>query len=172
MNPPAGSALLSGLLPPGIRPGGRARLLRAEEGGRAGADTVPSRGRVLIVEDEYFVALDAEDALSAAGFTVVGMAATADEAIGLAEAERPDVVLMDIRLAGPRDGIYAAAEIRRRFGIPSLFATAHADAATRARGEGAAAPLGWLTKPYTQRELAEAMAAAMTRAGRGPAGTA
>lgn len=172
MNTQEGSAAVSGLLPQGFRPGRRARPVRAQEDGRAGADAARPRGRVLIVEDEYFVALDTEDALSAAGFTVVGMAATADEAIALAGAERPDVVLMDIRLAGPRDGIAAAAEIRRRFGIPSLFATAHADAATRARGDGAATPLGWLAKPYTQREVVEAMAAAMARAGRGPAGAA
>ncbi|MFC7610451.1 response regulator [Teichococcus aestuarii] len=100
----------------------------------------PSRGRVLVVEDEYFVALYAEDALASAGFEVVGVAATAEEAVEIARAERPDLVLMDIRLTGARDGISAAAEIRSSLGIPSLFATAHSDAATRARGEGAAAP--------------------------------
>ena len=97
---------------------GRSRAARSQEDGRAGTGTSASRGRVLIVEDEYFVALDAEDALSSAGFMVVGISATAEEAIEKAAAEAPDIVLMDIRLAGPRDGIDAAAEIRRRLRKP------------------------------------------------------
>jgi CheY-like chemotaxis protein len=152
---------------PGPPPGDRMRAVRAQEDGPAGASLAPSRGRILIVEDEYFVALDAEDALTAAGFTVVGVAASAEEAVEIAAAEVPDLVLMDIRLAGPRDGIAAATEIRSRLGIPSLFATAHSDAATRARGDAAASPLGWLTKPYTQSAVAAAVGEAVTRARRG-----
>jgi DNA-binding response OmpR family regulator len=144
--------------------------VRAQEGAEAGPAASPARGRILIVEDEYFVALDAENALSDAGFTVVGIAATAEEAVEMAEAERPEVVLMDIRLVGARDGIDAAAEIRRRLGISSLFATAHSDVNTRARGDGAAVPLGWLTKPYTPAELVAAITAAVARARRGAAG--
>ena len=135
---------------------------RIHDESRSGTDA-PPRGRVLVVEDEYFVALAAEEALAAAGFEVVGVAATAEEAVEIARAERPDLVLMDIRLAGVRDGIDAAAEIRSGLGIPSLFATAHSDAATRARGEGAAAPMGWLTKPYAPTELAAAVAAALAK---------
>jgi CheY-like chemotaxis protein len=137
--------------------------LRAQDEGRSGTAALPPRGRVLVVEDEYFVALDAEDALASAGFEVVGIATTAAEAVEIAQAKRPDLVLMDIRLAGARDGIDAAAEIRGRLGIPSLFATAHSDAATRARGEGAAAPLGWLRKPYARTELAAAVGTALAK---------
>jgi two-component system, response regulator PdtaR len=79
-------------------------------------------GRVSIVEDEYFVALVSEDALSAAGF-VVGVAATAEEAIAVAGSQQPNVVLMDVRVACQRNGIDAAAEILERYGIPSVFAT-------------------------------------------------
>ena len=136
--------------------------LRIQDDGHSGTGA-PPRGRVLVVDDEYFVALDAEEALAAAGFEVVGVATTAEEAVEIARAERPHLVLMDIRLAGVRDGIDAAAEIRGRLGIPSLFATAHSDAATRARGEGAAAPVGWLTKPYAPTELATAVASALAR---------
>lgn len=137
----------------------------ANTGANAGANAGPStsRGRILVVEDEYFVALSAEDALSAAGFTVVGIATTADEAATMAASERPDLVLMDVRLAGSRDGIDAAAEILARLSIPSLFATAHSDAATRARGNAAAFPLGWLSKPYTPGEVAAAVTEAMSR---------
>ncbi|SDC47636.1 Response regulator receiver domain-containing protein [Belnapia rosea] len=147
---------------PGLSPSGWPFSLRAQDEGRSGTGA-PPRGRVLVVEDEYFVALAAEDALASAGFEVVGVAATAEEAVEIAGTERPDLVLMDIRLAGARDGIDAASEIRGRLGIPSLFATAHSDAATRARGEGAAAPLGWLTKPYAPTELTAAVAAALAK---------
>jgi DNA-binding NarL/FixJ family response regulator len=122
---------------------------------------------VLVVEDEYFVALASEDALAEAGFEVVGVATTAEEAVALAGAERPDVVLMDIRLAGgPRDGVDAAAEILARFGIPSLFATAHADPGTWERGERTARPLGWLGKPFAADELVAAVDAALAEARR------
>nr|WP_255574970.1 response regulator [Caldovatus aquaticus] len=122
----------------------------------------------MIVEDEYFVALASEDTLTEAGFAVVGVAATAEDAVAIAAAERPDMVLMDIRLApgGARDGIDAAAEILARFGIPSLFATAYADLPTRSRGEQAARPLGWLIKPYAAEDLVAAVAAAVAEARR------
>jgi CheY-like chemotaxis protein len=145
---------------------GWAQVVRSQDDGRSGANIPLSRGRILIVEDEYFISLDAEDALSSAGYTVVGIATTAAEAVEMAEAERPDMVLMDIRLDGSRDGIDAAAEILSRLGIPSLFATAHADAGTRARGDNAASPLGWLSKPYTHEEVAAAVAAAVSEARR------
>ncbi|HEX4571236.1 MAG TPA: response regulator, partial [Dongiaceae bacterium] len=74
-------------------------------------------------------------------------APSAEEAIALAQAEHPLLILMDIRLAGARDGIDAALEIFRSLGIRCIFATAHADPVTRARAEPAA-PLGWLPKPY------------------------
>lgn len=164
------TAFASDLFQPHVLRVARGASVRSQEDGRTGPGASSSRGRVLIVEDEYFVALDAEDALSAAGFTVVGVATTAEEAAKMAAAGRPDIVLMDIRLAGSRDGIDAAAEIRSRLGIPSLFATAHSDAATRSRGDTAASPLGWLSKPYTHREITAAVAAAITKARRGGTG--
>jgi CheY-like chemotaxis protein len=103
---------------------------------------------VLIVEDEYFVASELEYSLLAAGFAVCGIAASADEALSLALSEHPELVLMDIRLLGPRDGIAAAIDIYQQTGIRSIFATAHVDEQTKARAEPAA-PLGWIAKPYT-----------------------
>jgi CheY-like chemotaxis protein len=60
---------------------------------------------------------------------VVGIAASADEAVTFAESERPALVLMDVRLIGPRGGVYDAEEIRRRFGI-GIFVTANSDPRT------------------------------------------
>jgi DNA-binding NarL/FixJ family response regulator len=108
---------------------------------------------VLIVEDEYLVALQSEIALRDAGFEIVGIASAADEAVEVARSERPNVVIMDVRLIGDRDGIDAALEIYRATGIRCIFATAHSDPETRRRAH-AAEPLGWLPKPYTPDQLA------------------
>ena len=107
---------------------------------------------MLVVEDDFLVAGELEHWLSHAGFEVVGPATTADEAVNLAREAKPDVVVMDIRLAGSRDGVDAAIEIYRSLGIRSVFATAQSDARTRARGEEAN-PLAWVAKPYSPAGL-------------------
>ena len=121
-----------------------------------------ARPKVLIVEDEFLVALDAEDALTRAGFDVVGLARSAEEAISLAAAHAPVLAVMDIRLVGPRDGVSAALELYQRFNIRSVFATAHDDAGTRARA-AEAEPFGWLRKPYSSLALIEAVRQAVNQ---------
>ncbi len=108
--------------------------------------------RVLIVEDNYFVAHQCRSALLDAGYDVVDVVITADDAVRAAMDRRPELVLMDIYLPGKRDGIDAAVEIFQRFGIRSVFASALADAAVKARAESAQ-PLGWLAKPFNDRKL-------------------
>ena len=121
----------------------------------SGADKSPEAiSRILIVEDDFLVASQAETALQDAGFDVTGIAATAEEAIALAQTSKPSLVVMDIRLAGKRDGIDTAIELFREQGIRCIFATAHTDRQVRERGE-IASPLGWLQKPYTMRSLVE-----------------
>jgi len=90
----------------------------------------------------------------------VAPAATAEEAIKLAETARPNLVLMDIRLADDSDGVTAAVEIRQRFDIPSLFVSAHADPVARKRAV-AARPSGFIEKPFTPESLALAIEAAL-----------
>lgn len=110
--------------------------------------------RILLVEDDYFVALEVEHHLRASGFDVVGVVTTAEEAIRKAESEQPDLAVMDIRLAGARDGVDAAIELFTKFGIRSIFASAHGDPETRKRAE-AANPAGWLSKPYLPESLVD-----------------
>src|SRR5918911_1311403 len=110
------------------------------------------RHRILIVEDDYLVALQFENALTEAGYDVVDIASTAEEAVQIVPDYRPELVLMDVRLAGPRDGIQAAAEIFDRFGIRSIFVSAFSDPATRARADRAN-PIAWLPKPVADRKL-------------------
>ena len=123
---------------------------------RDGGSGAPTPIRVLIVEDDYFVGLVVENHLRDAGFEVVGIAGTAEEALKFAADMNPAITIMDIRLAGNRDGIDAAIELFSRFSIRSIFATAHSDLETRRRAEPAQ-PLGWLTKPYSPEEVASAI---------------
>jgi CheY-like chemotaxis protein len=108
--------------------------------------------RVLLVEDDFLIASLTEDALSAAGYTLIPTATTAMEAIRLALSERPNIILMDIRLAGARDGIFAATEIYRQTGIRCIYTTAHTDEATKQRA-APTRPAGWLAKPYNHTDL-------------------
>src|SRR5215475_8318597 len=80
--------------------------------------------RILVAEDDLFVGVQYEDALSEAGFEVLDIATTAKEVIEIAQDQKPVLAIMDIRLAGSPDGVEAALEIHRRFGIRSIFATA------------------------------------------------
>ena len=113
--------------------------------------------RILIVEDEILIALDLRSLVEESGHVVVGIVESADYATATATRQRPDVVLMDIALAGPRDGIDAALELRAlelraRLDNPSLFVSAHPDLSLRRRAE-AAKPVGFLTKPVDEHVL-------------------
>ena len=122
-----------------------------------GEGAVPRATRILIVEDEVFVAMDAEAILRSAGYEVVGTAASADDAVAKAGRLAPDLVLMDIRLNGRRDGIDAAVEIMQKFKLPVIFVTANVDPVTDARALQAK-PLAVVSKPFTTASLLAAVA--------------
>lgn len=133
--------------------------LRAPEG-EGGSLSPETTRRILIVEDEYFVGLDIERWLIGAGHRIVGIATSAREAVALATAHRPELIIMDIHLVGSSmDGVAAAKEIFATTGIRSLFASAYTDPEVRGRA-AAARPLGWLPKPFGRLELLRALAAA------------
>jgi DNA-binding NarL/FixJ family response regulator len=127
---------------------------RDETAGGAKQSGLPAR--VLIVEDDYLIAMQMEAALSDAGFDVTGVASSAEEALELAAARRPALAVMDVRLGGRRDGIDAALELFGSQGIRCVFATAHYDARVRARAQPAA-PLAWVPKPYAMPALVGAV---------------
>jgi two-component system, response regulator PdtaR len=104
--------------------------------------------RILIVEDEPIIALNTQADLEAAGHAVIGIAMTSREAFALAESGRPDLVLMDVRLA-EGNGVEAARAIYTHLGIFSLFATSYVEKPASAGN----AALGCLQKPYDQRSL-------------------
>jgi len=125
-----------------------------------GTEDVQGSRRVLVVEDDFLIAMQTEIALTAAGFEVVGPSTTAEEAVALAGETQPTLAVMDIRLASARDGIDAARQLYEDFAIRCIFATAHDDAHTRGRAEPYA-PLGWLPKPYTMASLIAVVAEAL-----------
>jgi DNA-binding NarL/FixJ family response regulator len=116
--------------------------------------------RILIVEDDVLIASEMEAALAEDGFEIIGIASTGKEAFQLVEAQSPMLVVMDIRLAGDRDGIDTALELFRLHGVRCIFASAHSDDDTRRRA-APAAPLGWLQKPYTMASLTAMVRAAL-----------
>lgn len=114
------------------------------------------RARILVCEDEIFIALAEVDLLERHGYEVVGTVDTLEDALDTCERQRPDLVLLDIRLRGRGDGVEAAKEIRRRFRIPFIFVTAHCNDVTSQRA-AAAEPAGYVAKPYNEGELLTAV---------------
>jgi DNA-binding NarL/FixJ family response regulator len=110
----------------------------------------------LVVEDDFLVGSQIEVALIDAGFEVVGVAQSAEEALSFAAEAKPQIVIMDIRLSGPVDGVETAIELYKARGIRCVFATAHSDSEVRRRAKSAN-PLGWIQKPYSMRALLEAV---------------
>jgi len=130
----------------------------AAEGGASGTQSDDSE-RILIVEDDLLIASQMEAALTDAGFQIAGTASTGKEALQVAHAQSPKLVVMDIRLAD-RDGIDTALELFRSHGIRCIFASAYSDQEAQRRA-APAAPLGWLQKPYTMAALTAMVRAAV-----------
>src|SRR5512143_94216 len=128
----------------------------------AEGNTVRQKLRILLVEDEAITAMHAELLLTGLGFEVCATATTGPAAVAAVARHRPDLVLMDIRLADDTDGIDAAAEIGERFGTPVVYMTAHSDAATVRRAESTR-PLGFITKPYSREQLKTTLTQAVAR---------
>jgi PAS domain S-box-containing protein len=107
---------------------------------------------VFIVEDEAIVAEDLRGTLEKLGYSITGIAATGESAVRKIRETRPDLVLMDIHLAGKMDGIETAQEIRAWPKIPVIYLTAHADDESLRRAK-VTEPYGYVLKPYDEREL-------------------
>lgn len=115
--------------------------------------------RILIVEDEMITAMYLEDLVVELGHTVIGTAQTASAAISAASSFRPDLVLIDVRLAHGTDGVQAAVDIRAQQNIPAIFISGRGDQASRDRAS-VARPLGYIVKPFAREDLALALSQA------------
>jgi CheY-like chemotaxis protein len=147
-------------------PSGGAGSLTALSEALANFEKRFGRARIIIAEDDFLIGMQMQEALSAAGLDVAGIAVTAEEVLDQAKLERPVLVVMDIRLAGRQDGIEAAGNLFRQFNVRCIFATANDDRHTRERAQPFA-PFGWLTKPYTMASLLALVADALVELGQG-----
>jgi two-component system response regulator len=117
-------------------------------------------GKVLIVEDEAITALMLRTEVTELGLEVIDVADTGKSAIASARRQRPDAILMDIRLKDEVDGIEAAKIINDN--IPVIYHTAFVDAATRDRAM-TTKPVDFLEKPATSTQIASSLAKALSR---------
>ena len=108
--------------------------------------------RIFIVEDEVIVADDIAETLKGLGYDVAGTAKYGETAIRDVAELKPDLVLMDIHLAGKMDGVQAAGEIHKTSDVPVIYLTAYADRALLDRAK-LTEPYGYLVKPYEERQL-------------------
>ena len=120
--------------------------------------------KILIVEDEQIVAVDIESTLQRLGYQVVGAAASGEDACQMATALEPDLVLMDVQIEGPMDGIEAAGRIRRTREIPIVFLTAYADLETLTRAR-LTEPYGYIVKPFAEHDLQATIHVALHKGG-------
>lgn len=110
------------------------------------------KAKILIVEDEGITAEDIKDYLKSLGYDVLAICSTGEDAIEKARELTPDLVLMDIMLAGVVDGIQAAEIVREQHGIPVVYLTAYSDPQTLERAK-ITEPYGYVLKPFDQRDL-------------------
>lgn len=126
-------------------------------------DDLPSnRLRLLIVENDRVTARDLEATLRRRGFIVTGIAYSAKQALDLLAGEKPDLVLLDIQLDGPEDGIELARSLRKDHGIPSIFVTGYSEESILSRARSAA-PAAFLRKPFSDAEIAVCLESVVER---------
>lgn len=108
--------------------------------------------KVMVVEDESLVAADLKYSLNSLGYNVSDVVACGEDAVECARFNKPDVVLMDIRLRGTMDGIDTARRIHEFHDIPIIFMTAYSDSVTLERIKEAK-PAGYIFKPLSDFDI-------------------
>ena len=107
--------------------------------------------KILIVEDDDIVALELSNQLSEFGYSVCDSITYGEDVIKRVEALEPDLILMDIILAGDMDGIETAKIINTNYNIPIIFITAYGDKQTLDRAK-LSEPYGYIVKPITDKD--------------------
>ncbi|MBO3129515.1 ANTAR domain-containing response regulator [Dermatophilus congolensis] len=132
---------------------------------QAPAESTPEREsdalRVVVAEDEALIRLDLAEMLAEAGYEVVAQAADGEEAVELVTAERPDIVVMDVKMP-VLDGISAAEKLHAERIAPVIMLTAFSDRdlVERAREAGV---MAYVVKPFTIDDLRPAIDIARSR---------
>lgn len=108
--------------------------------------------RILIVEDELIIAEMIKEMLTDLGYTVTGIAKNFEEAIDKCQKYRPDLIMLDINLNAPKDGVEVAKYVSEVMNIPHIYLTSYSDPDT-VRKAAVTAPVGYLLKPFSQEDL-------------------
>ena len=110
------------------------------------------RPSILIVEDEQIVALDLTRTLEMMDYTVLPPIATGEDALNFLSENRPNLILLDIKLKGEMDGIETALEIKARYNVPFIFLSTFSDEVTLSRAKRTE-PYGYITKSSHKNDL-------------------
>lgn len=108
--------------------------------------------RILIVEDERLIALELEEILKSSGYIIAGTVSSGSKALEMVENLTPDLILMDIRLEGPMNGIKTARNIKKNHKIPVIFLSALSDRKSLDQAK-LAEPYGYIVKPFHEKSL-------------------
>lgn len=108
--------------------------------------------KILIVEDEFIIAEDLRIQLRKMGYEVTGIAETYEAALQCIHKYPPDLLLIDIKIIGIRDGIDLAAALREEYNMPLIFLTSYSDKETVERAK-TVYPDGYLVKPFEPEDL-------------------
>lgn len=112
-----------------------------------------SKGRkILIVEDEMVIAMDLQVCLQRQGYIVTGHATRGEEVITVINDNRPDIILMDVKLEGSIDGVETAQMIYDNYDIPVIFITSYSNKTIIDRAKKTN-PFGYIVKPFDEKEL-------------------
>lgn len=111
-----------------------------------------SKADVLLVEDEQIAAMDIREMIEQSDYNVTSVVDSAEDALTEVEELPVDLVIMDIRLNGERDGIDAVREMNEQQQVPVVYLTAHSDDDTLKRAKETN-PAGFLVKPVTEADL-------------------
>ncbi|MBZ2164619.1 response regulator [Methanobacterium sp. VT] len=114
------------------------------------------KSKILIVEDEIIIAIDLKQRLESLGHDILDTALNGNDAIKKTRETNPDLVLMDIQLNGPIDGIEAAQQIQKLFKIPFIYLTGSHDNKIWERAQQTE-PAGYITKPFDETEIQNAI---------------
>ena len=120
--------------------------------------------RILIVEDEAILAMNEQKILSRMGYQVCGVTDNGQTAVEITKCRKPDLILMDIRIRGPIDGVQTAERIRRFSDVPILYTTAYSDEDTVNRLRSTSFSRH-LFKPWQPNDLKGAIEACRSRSG-------
>ena len=118
--------------------------------------------KILVVEDEMLIAAKISMHLTNLGYEVTGILPRGEEALLAVEENKPDIVIMDIRLKGDINGIDTATRMQKNSDIAVIFLTANADEGTFNKAK-AAKPYAFISKPYKQIDLQRAIELTISR---------